>query len=75
MCLRYNRMEDVIVEALFKLLYQLYVQEILDLNIGNAFNKERIDKMTDIVNALCYIQNKQVSNKDVIKIIQHYDEM
>lgn len=68
-------MEDVIVEVLFKLLYQLYVQEILDLNIGNAFNKERIDKMTDIVNALCYIQNKQVSNKDVIKIIQHYDEM
>lgn len=63
------------MEVLFKLLYQLYVQEVLDLNIGNAFNKDRLNKMNDIVSALCYIQNKQVSNKDVIKIIQYYGEM
>lgn len=63
------------MEVLFKLLYQLYVQEILDLNIGNAFNKDRLNKMNDIVSALCYIQNKQVSNEDVIKIIQYYGEM
>ena len=31
--------------------------------------------MNDIVSALCYIQNKQVSNEDVIKIIQYYGEM
>lgn len=62
------------MEILFKQLYKLYVQELLNLNIGYTFNKKRLDKMTDLVNALHYIQNGRLTNDEIIKIIQYYGE-
>lgn len=60
---------------LFKLLYKLYVQELLHLNIGYTFNKARLAKMNDLVHMIYYIQNAKLTNDEILKIIQYYDEV
>lgn len=45
-------------------LYNLYQEEILDLNIGYEFNNERIDKMYDLVYLLNYLSDECVSESE-----------
>lgn len=45
-------------------LYNLYLEEILDLNIGYKFNAERIDKMYDFIYLLDYLSNECVSESE-----------
>jgi hypothetical protein len=45
-------------------LYNLYQEEILDLNIGYEFNNERIDEMYDLVYLLNYLSDECVSESE-----------
>lgn len=42
-------------------LYNLYQEELLDLNIGYGFDNKRIDKMYDLIYLLKYLSNECVS--------------
>ena len=43
--------EDVTVENLNEMIYELYNQELSDLMIGYNFNQERISKIIDMIAA------------------------
>ncbi|MBO7211692.1 MAG: hypothetical protein J6V44_11910 [Methanobrevibacter sp.] len=49
------------------------MSELKDLNIGHQHNKSRMQDLMDIANAIDYIKNAQLSRKDIIKIIKHYE--
>lgn len=59
-------------ELNFKL-YKLFVQELLELNIGYSYNAPRLTSMMDLVNAIDYIKNGDPSKKDIIKILKRYE--
>lgn len=50
-------------------LYQLFVQELMNLNIGYELNKLRISRMIDIIQAIDYIQYGDPSKREIKQII------
>lgn len=63
-----------IVEILYNILYTIYSQEVLNLNIGYTFNRKSLDLIMDLINAIDYITYGNPSDNEVIKIIQYYEE-
>ena len=53
-------------------LYQLFVVQLMEQNIGYNYNKARLQQMIDIVQMIDYIQNGNPSKKDIQKIINIY---
>lgn len=65
----------VVVEILYNKLYQLFVGELVNLNIGYDFNKHNLFTMNELINAIDYIENGNPTNSEIIKIIQYYEEI
>lgn len=61
------------MDTLIKRLYDLYVEELLNLNIGYGFNKKRIETMNDIINVMYYLQYADLKDNDFLKIVEHYE--
>lgn len=55
-------------------LYQLFVLELMNLNIGYEMSKSRISNMVDIIQAIDYIQNGDASKKEIQKLINIYEK-
>ena len=47
----------------------------MELNIGYEFDKGCLERMTDIINAIYYIQHANPTNDEILKIIQYYGEL
>lgn len=65
----------VVVEVLHNKLYKLFTGELINLNIGYAFNRHTLFKMNEIINAIDYIENGNSTSTEIIKIIQYYEEI
>ncbi len=53
-------------------LYQLFVVQLMEQNIGYNYNRARLQQMIDIVQMIDYIQNGNPSKKEIQKIINIY---
>lgn len=53
-------------------LYQLFVAELMEQNIGYSYNRTRLQQIMDIVQMIDYIQNGNPSKKEIQKIINIY---
>ena len=53
-------------------LYQLFVAQLMEQNIGYDYNKVRIQQMIDIIEMIDYIQNGHPSKREIQKIINIY---
>lgn len=62
----------VVVEQLNIKLYNLYYNELTNLNIGYQFDYNAIRLMMDIINAIDYINHGNPSRKEIEKIINYY---
>lgn len=60
------------MEVLYNLLYKIYTEELLNLNIGYSFNKSRLSLMNELINSIYYITQGNPSNDEIIKLIQYY---
>lgn len=65
----------VVVEILYNKLYQLFVEELVNLNIGYDFNKHNLFTTNELINTIDYIENGNPTNSEIIKIIQYYEEI
>lgn len=63
----------VIVEVLYNILYCLFSQELINLNVGYNFNEQTLNKINEILNAIDYIQHGSPNVNEIIKIIQYYE--
>lgn len=63
------------MEILYKKLYTIYVNELLNLNIGYSFNNSSLCLMNEIINAIYYIKQGNPTNDEIIKLIQYYGEI
>lgn len=61
------------MERLKMLLYNAFVSELINLNIGYEFNDTNIARMMNLVNILDYIERSGASSDEVISILQHYE--
>lgn len=49
------------------------MMELCDLQTGHSFDKDRLSRMNEIVNAIYYLENKDnLSSKEAINIIEHF---
>ena len=60
------------MEKLYIKLYELFSNELLNMNIGYDHNLDTLRKMVDLVHAIDYIQNGNPTKKEIIKIISYY---
>lgn len=44
--------------------YKLYLEEMLDLNIGHPFNENRIDEMFDLWFIIDFLSNECITNEN-----------
>lgn len=63
----------MVVEQLNIKLYRLFIEELTDLNIGYGFNRSRMRKIMNIINAIEYISNYNLNRKEIIEIINYYE--
>lgn len=63
------------MEILYNTLYRLFSNELLNLNIGYEFNARTLSAMNELVNAIDYIENRNPSSDEIIKIMQYYEEV
>ena len=63
------------MEILYNELYKIFVQELININIGHLPNKKSLFTMNEIVNATQYTEHGTPTHKEIIKIIQYYEEI
>ena len=61
------------MDDLFNKLYNLYVHELLNLNLGYTFNKSTLSEMNDLVNAIECIRQGNLDSEFIIKILEYYE--
>lgn len=60
------------VDLLNTKLYQLFVAQLMEQNIGYDYNRTRLQQMIDIIQMIDYIQNGNPSKREIQKIINIY---
>lgn len=63
----------VVVEVLYNVLYRLFTNELLKMNIGYSFDPHTLAMMNDLINAIDYIECGNPKDEEIIKIIQYYE--
>ena len=63
------------MEILYNILYRLFSQELLKVNIGYEMNYQSLCKMIKLIHAIDYIENGNPTNEEIIKIIQYYENL
>ena len=65
----------MVVEILYNELYKIFVQELININIGHLPDKKALLTMNELIKALDYIEHGNPTNNEIIKIIQYYEEI
>lgn len=63
------------MEILYNELYKIFVQELININIGHLPDKKALFTMNELINAIDYIEHSNPTNNEIIKIIQYYEEI
>ena len=63
------------MEILYNELYKIFVQELININIGHLPDKKALFTMNELINAIDYIEHGNPTNNEIIKRIQYYDEI
>ena len=63
------------MEILYNELYKIFVQELININIGHLPDKKALFTMNELINAIDYIEHGILTNNEIIKIIQYYEEI
>lgn len=62
------------MDKLYETLYFLFSTELVNLNIGYPLNRNKLNKMIDIIGAIEYIKNIDSNQEDIINIINYYNK-
>ena len=62
----------IAMDKLYKELYMLYSNELMNLNIGYSYNQSNLNKMMDIVSSINYIQQCPFTEDDLKYIKVYY---
>ena len=62
------------MDKLYETLYLLFSTELVNLNIGYPLNRNKLNKMIDIIGAIEYIKNIDSTQEDIINIINYYNK-
>ena len=63
------------MEILYNELYKIFVQELININIGHLPDKKALFTMNELINAIDYIEHGNPTNNEISKIIQYYEEI
>lgn len=63
------------MEILYNLLYNIFVKELINVNIGYTYNPKSLFMMNELINAIDYIEHGHPTNDEIIKMIQYYEEI
>lgn len=63
------------MEILYNELYKIFVQELININIGHLPDKKALFTMNELINAIDYIEHGNPTNNEIIKTIQYYEEI
>lgn len=62
----------IAMDKLYKELYMLYSNELMNLNIGYSYNQSNLNKMMDIVSSINYMQQYPFTEDDLKYISVYY---
>jgi len=62
------------MDKLYETLYLLFSTELVNLNIGYPLNRNKLNKMIDIIGAIEYIKNIDSNQENIINIINYYNK-
>lgn len=62
------------MDKLYETLYLLFSTELVNLNIGYPLNRNKLNKMIDIIGVIEYIKNIDSNQEDIINIINYYNK-
>lgn len=63
------------MDNLYNLLYKMFSNELLNMNIGYNFNEVTLEKMTTLIHVIDFIKRSNPTSTEIIKLIEYYDEI
>ena len=54
------------MEILYNELYKIFVQELININIGHLPNKKALFTMNELINAIDFIEHGNPTNNEII---------
>ena len=63
------------MEILYNELYKIFVQELININIGHLPDKKALFTMNELINAIDYIEHGNPTNNEIINSILWRDLM
>lgn len=65
-------MEDAVVDKLYKLLHDAFIQELNNLITGHGFDNENLDYMNELVHTIMFLEDPKTKSFDGISILNRY---
>ena len=63
------------MDNIYNNLYNLFLEELNDLEIGYPYNKTRLSYMRSIIAVILYLRYTILDDKDILKILQYYEHI
>lgn len=62
------------MERIYNTLYELLLEQLNEMSVGYDYNLTRLQRMTDIVNAIDFLENGSPTKLEIQQIINLYAE-
>ena len=62
------------METINERLYDLFMKELHELELGHGYDYERLSYMRSIVTTLLYLRYAVLDNADIIRILASFEE-
>jgi hypothetical protein len=63
------------VDTINEQLYKLFMEELHELELGHTFNYKRLAYMRSIISVLLYVRYAVLTNDEVIRILESYEQL
>jgi len=63
------------VERINELLYDLFMDELKELELGHGYNYKRLSYMRATITMLLYLRYAVLSNDEILRILSSYEYM
>lgn len=60
------------MNSIFNVLYDLYKDELYDLNIGRMFNFKRLSYMWELIQILDFLKHGDPTNDEINQLLDYY---
>ena len=65
----------MVVEKINERLYDLFIDELNELELGHGYNYKRLSYMRAMITMLLYLRYTVLNNNEILRILAYYEHL